>query len=69
LGVTGVSLKDYILASIGMISGAIIYVYSDSLGYINAICNSGGTNANPVAQWMIRILGLIATVAVTLLCH
>ena len=66
LGVTGVSLKDYVLASVGMIPGTIMYVYFGSLGNINTICNGGGANANPVAQWTIRIIGLIATVAVTL---
>lgn len=66
LGITGVSLKDYVLASIGMIPGTIMYVYFGSLGNINTICNGGGANANPVAQWTIRIIGLIATVAVTL---
>ena len=66
LGVTGVSLKDYVLASAGMIPGTIMYVYFGSLGNINTICNGGGTDANPVAQWTIRIIGLIATVAVTL---
>jgi uncharacterized membrane protein YdjX (TVP38/TMEM64 family) len=65
LGVTGVSLKDYVLASVGMIPGTIMYVYFGSLGNINTICNGGGANANPVAQWTIRIIGLIATVAVT----
>ena len=65
LGVTGVSLKDYILASVGMIPGTIMYVYFGSLGNINTICNGGGANANPAAQWTIRIIGLIATVAVT----
>ena len=66
LGVTGVSLKDYVLASVGMIPGTIMYVYFGSLGNINTICNGGSANANPVAQWTIRIIGLIATVAVTL---
>ena len=66
MGVTGVSLKDYVLASVGMIPGTIMYVYFGSLGNINTICNGGGTDANPVAQWAIRIVGLIATVAVTL---
>lgn len=66
LGVTGVSLKDYVLASVGMIPGTIMYVYFGSLGNINTICNGGGANVNPVAQWTIRIIGLIATVAVTL---
>ena len=43
-----------------------MYVYFGSLGNINTICNGGGANANPTAQWIIRIVGLIATVAVTL---
>jgi uncharacterized membrane protein YdjX (TVP38/TMEM64 family) len=66
LGITGVSLRDYVLASVGMIPGTIMYVYLGSLGNINTICNGGGVNANPVAQWTIRIIGLIATVVVTL---
>ena len=66
MGVTGVSLKDYAIASIGMIPGTIMYVYFGSLGNINTICNGGGADANPIAQWAIRIIGLIATVAVTL---
>lgn len=65
LGVTGVSLKDYVLASVGMIPGTIMYVYIGSLaGSIATIGEE--TDANPVAQWTIRIIGLIATVAVTL---
>ncbi|MEM6614837.1 MAG: TVP38/TMEM64 family protein [Cyanobacteria bacterium P01_C01_bin.72] len=65
LGVTGVSLKDYVLASIGMIPGTVMYVYIGSLA--GSIATIGGeTNANPVAQWAIRIIGFIATVAVTL---
>ncbi|VEP11297.1 conserved membrane hypothetical protein [Hyella patelloides LEGE 07179] len=66
MGVTGVSLKDYVIASVGMIPGTIMYVYFGSLGNINTICNGGGANVNPLAQWTIRIIGLIATVAVTL---
>lgn len=66
LGITGVSLKDYVLASVGMIPGTIMYVYFGSLGNINTICNGGSNDANPVAQWTIRIIGLIATVFVTL---
>ncbi len=66
MGVTGVALKDYVLASIGMIPGTIMYVYFGSLGNINTICNGGGADANPIAEWAIRIVGLIATVAVTL---
>jgi uncharacterized membrane protein YdjX (TVP38/TMEM64 family) len=65
LGVTGVSLKDYVLASVGMIPGTVMYVYIGSLA--GSIATIGGeTTANPVAQWTIRIIGFIATVAVTL---
>ena len=67
LGITGVSLKDYILASVGMIPGTIMYVYIGSLaGNIATIGGETQPDANPVAQWAIRIIGFIATVAVTL---
>lgn len=65
MGVTGVSLKDYVLASVGMIPGTIMYVYIGSLA--GSLATIGGeTSANPVAQWAIRIMGFVATVAVTL---
>lgn len=65
MGVTGVSLKDYVLASVGMIPGTIMYVYIGSLA--GSLATIGGeTQANPIAQWAIRIIGFIATVAVTL---
>ncbi len=67
LGVTGVSLKDYVLGSVGMIPGTIMYVYIGSLaGNIATIGGETQPDANPIAQWTIRIIGLIATVAVTL---
>ncbi len=67
LGVTGVSLKDYVLGSVGMIPGTIMYVYIGSLaGSIATIGGDSQPDANPIAQWTIRIIGFIATVAVTL---
>ena len=67
MGVTGVSLKDYVLASIGMLPGTIMYVYIGSLaGSIATIGGASQPDANPIAQWAIRIIGFIATVAVTL---
>ena len=67
LGVTGVSLKDYVVGSIGMIPGTIMYVYIGSLaGSIATIGGETQPDANPIAQWAIRIIGFIATVAVTL---
>lgn len=66
LGVTGVSLKDYVLGSVGMIPGTIMYVYLGSLA--GNIATIGGANqpSNPTITWAIRIIGFIATVAVTL---
>lgn len=67
LGVTGVSLKDYVLASVGMFPGTIMYVYIGSLaGSLATIGGASQPDANPIAQWAIRIIGFIATVAVTL---
>lgn len=65
LGVTGVSLKDYFLGSVGMIPGTIMYVYIGSLA--GSIATIGGADqpSNPAITWAIRIIGFIATVAVT----
>jgi uncharacterized membrane protein YdjX (TVP38/TMEM64 family) len=64
-GVTGVSLKDYILASIGMIPGTLMYVYIGSLAGSIATLGTGTQPTNPGIQWAIRIIGFVATVAVT----
>jgi uncharacterized membrane protein YdjX (TVP38/TMEM64 family) len=64
-GVTGVSLKDYVLASIGMIPGTLMYVYIGSLAGSIATLGTGTQPTNPGIQWAIRIIGFIATVAVT----
>jgi uncharacterized membrane protein YdjX (TVP38/TMEM64 family) len=65
-GVTGVSLKDYFIASVGMIPGTIMYVYIGSLAGNLATIGTEAQPANPAVQWTIRIVGFIATVAVTL---
>ncbi|MBD2501095.1 TVP38/TMEM64 family protein [Anabaena azotica] len=64
LGITGVSLRDYILGSVGMIPGTIMYVYIGSLAGNLAMVGTAQPS-NPTLQWAIRILGFIATVAVT----
>ncbi|MEP0858016.1 TVP38/TMEM64 family protein [Trichocoleus sp. DQ-U1] len=67
-GITQVSLKDYFLASIGMIPGTIMYVYIGSLaGSIATIGAVQPKNSETeIAQWVVRIVGFIATVAVTI---
>lgn len=68
LGITQVSLKDYVLGSFGMIPGTIMYVYSGSLvgevAAIGAICQSTSPHTE-AAKLSINILGFIATVTVT----
>ncbi|AFY57999.1 hypothetical protein Riv7116_5631 [Rivularia sp. PCC 7116] len=65
-GVTGVSLKDYILGTIGILPGTIMYVYLGSLAGNIATIGTGDQPSNPTVVWAIRIIGFIATVAVTL---
>jgi uncharacterized membrane protein YdjX (TVP38/TMEM64 family) len=66
-GVTQVSLKDYILGSVGMLPGTILYVYLGSLaGDLTTISTQQTLTVEAqIAQWVVRILGLIATIAVT----
>ena len=67
-GVTQISLKDYVLGSLGIVPGTIMYVYIGSLAGNLALTN---TNHQPVTpetqmwQWIMQVLGLIATVGVT----
>ncbi len=65
-GVTGVTLKDYTLASVGMLPGTIMYVYIGSLAGNIAQIGSKTQSENQKLQWLIQILGFIATVAVTI---
>lgn len=65
-GITGVSLRDYVLGSVGMIPGTIMYVYLGSLAGNLATIGAGEAPSNPTITWTIRILGFLATVAVTL---
>ncbi|MDJ0552982.1 MAG: TVP38/TMEM64 family protein [Microcoleaceae cyanobacterium MO_207.B10] len=68
-GLMQVSLKDYILGSLGMIPGTVMYVY---LGYLVGDIALIGTSQQPtifaaeVIKWSINIFGFIATVIVTI---
>lgn len=64
-GITGVRLKDYAIASIGMLPATILYVYIGSLASdLARIGNDQSTSTT--LQWVIRILGFLATIVVTL---
>ncbi len=60
-GLTNVSLRDYVLASwIGMMPGTVMYVYLGSLARLGVEAQSATR-----AQTALKIVGLLATVAVT----
>jgi len=67
-GVTCVSLKDYVIGSMGMIPGSLMYVYLGSLvGDIALLEMSQEMNSQAqTVQWLVKIVGFLATVAVTL---
>ena len=64
-GITGISLKDYFLGSIGMIPMTVTYVYFGSLAGDLVSLRAVSELANPELQWTIKIIGLIATIAAT----
>jgi len=67
-GVTRVSLKDYMIGSVVMIPGTVMYVYLGSL--VGDIASLGmPQDVSPqaqLAQWLVKIVGFFATVAVTI---
>lgn len=68
-GITKVSLKDYVLGSIGMIPGTILYVYIGSLIGNIALIGTQNTLINPETerlQWIAKIIGFIVTIGVTI---
>ena len=63
-GLTRVSLRDYILASwIGMMPGTVMYVYIGSL--VGDLATLGTERSRSGQEWALYIVGLIATVVVT----
>ena len=65
LGITSVSFSDYFLGSVGMIPGTIMYVYLGSLAGDIALIGGKNQPSNMILHWVIQIIGLIATIAVT----
>ncbi|MGG6295103.1 TVP38/TMEM64 family protein [Leptolyngbya sp. AN02str] len=67
-GATCVSLKDYAIGSVGMIPGSVMYVYLGSLvGDIAQLGMPQELNSQAqLAKWGVKIVGSLATIAVTL---
>ncbi|MBE9230912.1 TVP38/TMEM64 family protein [Cuspidothrix issatschenkoi LEGE 03284] len=67
-GVTQVSVKDYILGSLGILPGTIMYVYMGSLAVnITMITTSSQLISSEVQIWqfIMQLIGLIATIFTT----
>ncbi len=68
LGLSRVSLGDYVLGTLGIVPGTVMYVYLGSLVGNLAMLGAENGVQDPQAatvQWILRIVGLLATVAVT----
>jgi uncharacterized membrane protein YdjX (TVP38/TMEM64 family) len=67
LGLTRVSLRDYLLASFGMIPGTVLYVYYGKLIGDVAALAGGAAPDKDAAYYAVLGVGLVATVVVTAL--
>jgi uncharacterized membrane protein YdjX (TVP38/TMEM64 family) len=66
LGLTKVSLVDYVIGGVGMLPGTLLYVYYGKVaGDVAAVASGHGAPAGP-ATWGLLAVGLVATFAVTI---
>ncbi len=65
LGLTRVRFADYLIASIGMLPGTMLYVYYGKLAGDVAALAGGAAVEKDAAYYAVLGLGLVATVAVT----
>jgi uncharacterized membrane protein YdjX (TVP38/TMEM64 family) len=65
LGLTKVSLRDYVVAHIGMLPGTLLYVYYGKLAGDVAALAAGAESERGAEYWLVLGLGLAATVVVT----
>ncbi len=67
LGLTQVSFRDFLLASVGMLPGTLLYVYYGKvIGDVAALAG-GAAVPRGAAYWTFLGIGLAATIAVTVL--
>jgi len=67
LGLTRVSLRDYLLASVGMIPGTVLYVYyGTAIGSVAQLA-AGAPAPGGSGRTALLVIGLMATIAVTIL--
>lgn len=65
LGLTRVSFRDYLMASVGMLPGTFLYVYYGKLaGDVAALAGGAGAQKD-AGYYTVLVIGLVATVVVT----
>lgn len=67
LGLTRVKFIDYLIASIGILPGTFLYVYTGKIAGDVAIAASGAATPKGLGYYLVLGLGLLATIAVTVL--
>ncbi|MCC7052794.1 MAG: TVP38/TMEM64 family protein [Gemmatimonadaceae bacterium] len=67
LGLTQVRAVDYLVASLGMIPGTLLYVYTGSVAGTVLGATGGAAPARGAGFWLVLGLGLAATAAVAVL--
>jgi uncharacterized membrane protein YdjX (TVP38/TMEM64 family) len=65
LGLTRVRFADYVVASLGMLPGTLLYVYYGKLAGDVAALAGGAATVRGTGYYVILVLGLAATIAVT----
>lgn len=67
LGLTRVRLVDYFVASLGMLPGTLLYVYTGKIiGDVAAVAGGAGPERGP-GSWLLVGVGLVATLLVTII--
>lgn len=67
LGLTRVRYPDFLVASVGMLPGTMLYVYAGQVAGELAAAAGGASPPRGAGYWAVLALGLLATVAVTVL--
>lgn len=65
LGLTRIGLRDYVVASLGMIPGTLLYVYSGAVAGEVAALAGATAPARGAAHYAVVALGFLATIVVT----
>ncbi len=67
LGLTRVRYVDYLVASVGMLPGTLLYVYSGKIAGDVATLAGGAAPPRGAGYYLVLTVGLVATLAVTMM--